>query len=278
MCLCDKWNKLTNWSNSQFITDNISHTTDTSVTYLESNITDIYGSRKWNTESISELKQLVDIIIQFKSNKILYLPFDQPPGLLLKLLNMPLLRKDLRSVFNINKLIPSYLNSYICVHIRRGDVTPQKNNHLYVHNQFYIDLIDFLLNYTNSNISIAICTQGPIDWISDNFLANGNLNPRLKIFTTKYLMLNDTDIRDFDIMRSSQLIIGANSSFSYLAFLLGNSLSFVDINRHNDSIDRYSLGHQLESAISINPDHHSTSFSNELFKPIIPLLNNLFIN
>ena len=156
MYFADRWNKEIDWSKSIYTTNLIGG--ERKVVYLEKSSPDKHGNRKWNLDK-SELKELVKTIDSIPLNTIVNLPFDQSAGSLMSLACRYDMKEDLNRIFDVDNWGIA-VNKYTCIHIRRGDCTPQRHPEWYVDDRFYVKLIKTLDKLLPQDMPIVICTQG----------------------------------------------------------------------------------------------------------------------
>jgi hypothetical protein len=227
MFFAEKWNNCIDWSRlERYIASKLDE--KSTVIYLEYNSTDSHGNRTWPLTTTGDLRKLLKEIDDIPENSIIFLPFDQQPGIMKRLLADKFHRDELAAMMDLELRHGSRNERSICIHIRRGDCTQERFPEWYVGNKFYIDLIQHILGGKTYSISISICTQGQTDWLEETVeKANG----RVSIYTTKDLFLNDTDIRDFTIMINSEVLVASGSSFSRWAGIFGNNIRCYDVSR-----------------------------------------------
>lgn len=226
MFFSDQWNEYIDWARSRFITTKI--TGDRRVVYLEKTQRDQHGNRKWRLSN-SEIKDILEKITAIPEDSIVHLPFDQSAGNLIRLATRKDVRTDLNKVFGISKWqIPE--KKYACIHVRRGDCTPDRYKEWYVSDSFYIKLIRCLNEALPLSMPIVICTQGNMQILENEIqdLITGN---RVKIQTTDQLWTNDREVNDFITLAQASILITARSSFSRWAGLIGPHKLVVDVNR-----------------------------------------------
>jgi hypothetical protein len=227
MFFAEKWNKYFDWSRlRKYIASNLDYKIN--IKYLENKSTDDHGNRTWPLRTSGDLRELLKEIADMPEKSLIFLPFDQQPGILKRLLAEKRHRDELASVLDLELKRCGRNERSICIHIRRGDCTQERFPEWYVNNSFYIELIKNIMQTESDSVSINICTQGETDWLNETVeRAKG----RVSIYTTKDLFLNDTDIRDFKIMINSEVLVASGSSFSRWAGIFGNSVRCYDISR-----------------------------------------------
>ncbi len=258
MLFCDKWNAVIDWSKHK---DVISQTTDNQnykIIYLEKEVDSdklsqwqgfTTGKKSWNLEDPSELGDLISSIENIREHSLIFLPFDQSSTYLMRLLNKKEFKDEFSKVFSLQGKRKLPKKPYVCLHIRRGDVTKEDFPHWFVPDIFYISLIKSIVNTIPNDIEIAICTQGSIKWLvenNQNSLSKQELS-RLKIYSTPNLHINENEIEDFSLMVNSHVLFSANSGFSNFAGVLKASNHQIDVSRSN-------CKHYLNKVIRINPD------------------------
>jgi len=244
MYFCDKWNKYSDFSRSKNVASAIDE--KTVVYYLEKELVDQYGNRKWDLTDKDQIADIISKIHIASDNTIIHLPFDQSAGLLLRLLNKKEIRDDFRSIFLFPDQRITPLFPYACVHIRRGDCTRNAHPLWYVEDNFYIQLLQLLFSTLPIEYKVYVCTQGDISWLNTSELSHVLTSQRLIIRSTDQLFINDSEIDDFIIMKNASFLFSAASSFSHWASYLGCHHLVVDISR--------SGLHALNNTLIVNPD------------------------
>lgn len=227
MFFSDKWNKFIFWEN---ISNLVCCSVDVpvSIRYLENKNTDNHGNRAWKIVSSKDLSEILAELHSYPSNTLINLPFDQPPGIMKNFLLDNYLRTNLKAIISPQLRLTGLPNKSICIHIRRGDCTPQRFPEWFISDNYYIALINGLLSQLPRDYILNICTQGDTEWLTQ---CSEMDDSRVKIFSTNDLFLNDADIRDFKIMLNSTILISCGSSFSRWAGILGNQKGLFDISR-----------------------------------------------
>ena len=77
MYFADRWNEQTDWSKSKYVTKTIDGRRN--VVYLEKDVSDQHGNRKWNLAK-SELREMLGKIERIPDEALVHLPFDQSAG------------------------------------------------------------------------------------------------------------------------------------------------------------------------------------------------------
>ena len=152
MYFCNKWNQYTNWSKSRYVADKIPVKID-EIKSITSQLSKDNINNKFNLVKVAGIKQIRSQIFDTTLNSIISLPFDQTGGSLTKLLNHREIRNDL-SAYSFPGEQELEKKRYVCIHIRRGDVSQTQNRHKYISNDFYyclIDLISSLLKHQNED-------------------------------------------------------------------------------------------------------------------------------
>ena len=124
MYFSDKWNKLINWGNSKYVSSKVDGMRE--VYYLESSRTDTAGNRKWNLDNSEAIDDYLAKINSISSCGLIQLPFDQHPGILLRLYEIDIYKKDLKNVFE-SIMENNRGKKKLTIHIRRGDVSEDKH-------------------------------------------------------------------------------------------------------------------------------------------------------
>lgn len=251
MFFADRWNQHVDWSKSQYVTRRVKG--DRELIYLEQAKGDRHGNRKWNLSN-GGLTNILQEITSTPEESIVHLPFDQSAGHLMRLATRMDVRTDLNNVFGTTKWQRDG-QPYACIHIRRGDCTPDRHKEWFVSDDFYVKLIQRLDEVLPKKMPIIICTQGsmqPLKQRIPNLIEAG----RVKVQTTSELWTNDAEVNDFITLARASILITARSSFSRWAGLIGPSKCVVDINRQ-------SLKNQGEHLV-INPDEHEEKWGPNL--------------
>ncbi len=128
------------------------------------------------------------------------------------------LKKNINNLFISNNISLKNKNhiinpeSYIVMHIRRGDYSEMKDYHS-LEIKYYLDAFK-LVSKRYSNIKgVHICTNDQ-NWCKKNIFF-----PGLEI---KYSSRKSDMFSDFQIMHNSQFLVISNSTFSFWAGFLGN--------------------------------------------------------
>jgi hypothetical protein len=190
-------------------------------TRLDIPVYDQHGNTKLDLSDPCQFGELLNQINRIRNTNDDYvqllLPFDQFPGHLLRHYNKQI-KYDMQRVFNgliqapyrkKNK-DPQYL-----VHVRRGDVSPQRHPAWYVPDEDYCKLIDALYLLHSGELSIVIVTQGSVKLASDACRELTSRN-RLRLMTCDEQWTNDKEIDSVYAMMQADYIIGGLSSFSML--------------------------------------------------------------
>ena len=253
MFFADRWNEHVDWSRSRFVTRRVMG--DRQIVYLEQEKPDRNGNRKWRL-SDGGLKKIVREITSISEDSIIHLPFDQSAGDLMSLATRTDVREDLNNVFGTSTWHKKR-NPYACIHIRRGDCTPDNHQQWYVPDGFYVKLIQRLNEVLPKGMPIVICTQGPMNALEEkipNLITEG----RVKIQTTSELWTNDAEVNDFITLSKADILITARSTFSRWAGLIGPQKCVVDVNRQ-------SITNQGEQMV-IHPDENEEVWGPNLQK------------
>ena len=228
MFFADRWNKHVDWSRSRFVTKQI--TGIRRVVYLEKNKADQHGNRKWNLRD-GELSDMLRAISSIAEDTIVHLPFDQSAGNLMHLASRSDVREDLNRVF-LTERWQKPNQPYVCIHIRRGDCTPEQHKDWYVADDFYINLIARLDIVLPKAYPIIICTQGRLKQIEKTLEKLIDIS-RVRIQTTPEMWTNDAEVNDFQTLANAEILITARSTFSRWAGLIGPPKCVVDVNRQS---------------------------------------------
>jgi hypothetical protein len=249
MYFCDKWNKYSDFTKSKYVASAIKE--QTIACYLEKDIADRNGNRKWNLSDKNEINDIITRISLASDNSIIHLPFDQSAGLLLYLLNKKEVRDDFKNIFSFPDKGATPPHPYACIHIRRGDCTFNAHPQWYVDDKFYLQLIELLLSSLPSEYKVYVCTQGNTAWLLESKWSGDYASERLVIRTTDQLFINESEINDFILMKNSNILFSAASSFSHWASYLGNHQFVADVSRSNF--------HGLYDTLIVNPDNSTAN-------------------
>lgn len=233
MYFAEKYNTIVDWRKSALVCTDLPK--QSNIVYLENKVPDSVGNRKWALDSLESLQDLIQVIAELPSNTLAFLPFDQSTGLLEKLLNQEYVRSFIRSAFpeKCTRLMPNA--PYACIHIRRGDVSIEKHPQFFVSDDFYLELLSILSDLLPVDWVICVCTQGDSSWLSPVMRYCQSSGRKLILSSTASAWTNDSEIGDFLLMKDSDILFAAGSSFSRLAAVVGSQkLVFdVDKNGHN---------------------------------------------
>ena len=111
---------------------------------------------------------------------------------------------------NKNHLIN--LDSYIVMHIRKGDYSEISDYHS-LGMQYYLDAFEIVFKKYTKIKGVHICTNDE-DWCKKNIFFPG--------FEIKYSSRKSDMFSDFQIMHNSQFLVISNSTFSFWSGFLGN--------------------------------------------------------
>lgn len=100
----------------------------------------------------------------------------------------------------------------IAVHIRRGDVSKQKNTHMFVPNEFYLNVLKCIRNLIPDS-NIHIISQGQESDFSE-----------LHELNNLYFHLNKNIFQSFHTMVCADILVTGAGSFSVLASYLSNGI------------------------------------------------------
>ena len=253
MYSCDKWNEYSDFSRSSMTASAMKQGIER-IVYLETLYPDKVGNRKFSLHSREGILDILNAICGINDNSLICLPFDQGPGLLAKLFNKSVIRDDLKKVFVFSQKRNSPASPYVCIHIRRGDVTPDSHPNWYVNNDFYISLIGFLAEFLPSSLAIAVCTQGDASWLTSASFAR-----KIFIYTTSQLFTNDTEIEDFALMTNADILFANCSNYSDWANILGSHKRVFDVSRSR---------HFLSNVSRLDPDSTFGSIKDSIIMEI----------
>ena len=228
MYFCHKWNTYVKWRDSSYVID-ITDELSREVIYLESSNIDANGNTKWELNNSKEVQQFLNTFQKTPDKSILYLPFDQHPGILRRLLLQDSVGTSIRRCFENLTCLPTPYKEYICLHIRRGDCRPDNHPQWYIDNMTYIAIISSIADAI-PDIPIVICTQGSTEWLTDLVL-DINISARLHISSTNQYFINDEEINAFALMANARYLITCGSSFGHIAAYAGAVPTVLDISR-----------------------------------------------
>ncbi len=130
-------------------------------------------------------------------------------------------REKLRNKYSYGPPKAKYRRKYIALHVRRGDVTSEKNAGRFTSNEQVVKTLDLFLERTNSDMPVHVLSQGKesdFPEISDRGVAKFHLDT--DVFETIHRMVC-----------AKGLIMG-RSSFSYIAAILGTGEVVTDLWYH----------------------------------------------
>ena len=243
-----------------------------------------HGNDCFDFSSIEEIKLALTIMSQSNTIEpnasqvelpytIIKLPFDQAPGLLLKLLNNPLIYEDFKRVFvGLVDNIKGYCNSFdLVIHIRRGDVTKESHPDWWIDDDIYINILNELFHDNSFMPNVCICTQRGIsqklikhvNQISESFKGH------LTIRASKEGWSNNDEVEDFLLMSNAKVLMGGLSSFPCLAALASQN-RFIFLG--NNEPPEYPFGLNPELSFSL-AEYESTqlatrTIANKLFEKL----------
>ena len=108
-------------------------------------------------------------------------------------------------------------NNYICIHIRRGDISKDKNPNRWDDTIKYLNYITWIKHYY-PNLPIIICSQGTkedFEILTDTHELVG-------------LRLNRMPLDDYNFMVQAKVLVIARSSYSYTAGILNENEVLCD--------------------------------------------------
>ncbi|ABB25064.1 hypothetical protein Syncc9902_0089 [Synechococcus sp. CC9902] len=165
--------------------------------------------QKFDPFDIKKLKTLLDNFIFLPPQKIYELQLNQDPGKLLAL--VPSFHDEIKKCLKIR--IPN--SQDVVVHMRRGDVTLDYANSLYLDDKFYLKIITTLINQGEK---VTVFSQG--ERIRFNFLDKLIETGKVKLELTESLIIDNRDIDTFIRFLGAKTFIGSYSCFSILAMIL----------------------------------------------------------
>ena len=216
--LCQKWNALIDWSQSQLTTSKLEEE-NWQYLSLGTDLIECDGHTKWGISDEKTLQQILNMINSVNGNSLIQLPFGQGMGYLEEYLSRDEIVNDLKRVFQKSTTSAGKNSFHACIHIRRGDCNPERFPDWYINDSFYVKLIRTLLHpQTHVVDGVVICTQGSIDGIMIHL--NQREKSLVKVMTTNQLFNNKEDVRDFSIMANADVLFCCRSSFSHIAHLV----------------------------------------------------------
>ena len=221
----NKYNSVIDYSLSQWALKDIAG--ESQFRFIQRNSIDKHGNSKFDFCSPADFGEFCSIVrTEQKSNLdfiILQLPFDQFPGKLVRRLSKPMIA-DLQKIFS-GILLPKAGSSdktvkNIVIHVRRGDVSPERHPHWYLPDSFYERLILTIVSFAKVKVSITIVTQGEFLVNKSCTLEKYFRDETVKVLTTSEAWINNCEIESFGLMLNADVVIGGLSSFSILASLI----------------------------------------------------------
>jgi len=224
----DIFNQYVNFSDSEYAVTNLPR--GTSLFSIETDDVDKYGNRKFNFDSPEGfgyfLDKLYAVSISKSCNRLIVLPFDQQPGILMRSLG-DRDYEDLRRVFKgvLNLATPKDASFYIGFHIRRGDVGSNNHPEWFIDDNICCLLIETLLRLKISDYKLLVFTQGKC--------ILPNLSPKINeaCISGKLVIRDGADhfvsqrgeAMTLAEMSQCDIMIGGLSSFSLLASMLSET-------------------------------------------------------
>jgi hypothetical protein len=211
---CHKWNKIVNLKSS-YRAFNQSHQAITSYFSIENNLH--YNGLKstFDLNCFSGVGALLEKINALPNTlgglRLIELPFDQMPGLLLTANNSA--RIDFRNCVS-NTNIHKNPAEYACIHVRRGDVNADNHSSWFIEDIIYINVITAIREI--SCIPIIIVTQPNSNGtIPFQGLTNEFTNLTIRVADSTWT--SDQEVDDFLTMMNARILIGGKSSFCQVA-------------------------------------------------------------
>jgi len=233
----NKYNNVIDYSLSQWALKDI--TGKCQFRFSQRNSIDKHGNSKFDFCSPADFGEFCSIVRSEQNSKldfvILQLPFDQFPGKLVRRLSKAMIL-DLHKIFSGILLTKGELSDKsvknIVIHIRRGDVSPERHPHWYLPDSFYERLILNIVNFTKDKVTITIVTQGEFVVNMSSALEKYFCDGTVKVFTTSEPWINNCEIETFGLMLNADVLIGGLSSFSILASLIKKGIHQIScVNR-----------------------------------------------
>lgn len=199
-----------------------------------------HGNDDFDTSSIHGLKHFLSTIdkvlinTKSKSQALIQLPFDQPPGLLLRLLNNNSIYDDLAKLVKIN-IASSTSQKILAIHIRRGDVNENTYPEWWIPGHFYCQLLHTLDQQLESHWKIIIVSQEVFDQeirieaerINNRYVQEKDSfckdSSRVVLEVAEGRWSNTEEVSALKTLIKADVIIGSISSFACLASRLGNN-------------------------------------------------------
>jgi len=179
------------------------------------------GNTKLDLSKSAELGELLEKINLLQGGNDDYvqvlLPFDQFPGHLLRHYNRDI-NIDMHRIFSgltIRDKHKKHKKPLYAIHIRRGDVSPQRYPQWYIADEHYCRLIEALYILHSGDLSIEIITQGCVE-LESVICREMKAANKLNVLTCDEQWTNDKEIDSVYVMMQADYIIGGLSSFSML--------------------------------------------------------------
>jgi hypothetical protein len=189
---------------------------------------DAHGNSKYDlmfADQIGEINTEIRKLLQSSQDEyvLIRLPFDQSPGRLLSMCRS-LDRKELARLFHFNQaasLDGIYESApYVVVHVRRGDVTPERHPEWYIPNAAYCDILATINHAIPPHYEILVIGQGLSELMGSPSVRSLQENGRLRIICSENSFRTSDEVDCFRLMMGARLVVGSLSSFSYLAALI----------------------------------------------------------
>ena len=222
-----------NRSERAFHGGNISNVVNVSAGYREPHGNDDFDTS--NTHGLKLFLSTIDeILVNNDSQTLIQLPFDQPPGLLLRLLNDKRIYDDLRKLLKIN-IASTSSKKTLAIHIRRGDVTQNAYPDWWIPGEFYCELLHTLDEQLDDHWNIIIVSQEVFDHeirleaerINKRFdqsnKSTAKASSRVVLEIAEGRWSNSEEVTALQTLIKADVIIGSISSFACLASRLGNN-------------------------------------------------------
>jgi len=187
---------------------------------------DVYGNDKLdlcNPQVYTQFIQNLEDLKNLGKSVLINLPYDQEPGQLMNLYYTNSgVQKNLVSMLNNRPKTATNCLKRIVIHIRRGDVSPQRFPSWYIEDKVYLCLIRILCN-SQSDIRLDVITQGNLSFY--NQISDMSM---VRIYSSSNNLNHQDEIRDLEILSNASLIIGGQSTFSQIPSLI-NNIPFIEL-------------------------------------------------
>jgi hypothetical protein len=197
------------------------------------------GNTKYDLLDIENLCRFegdMRVLHKPKVMQLVRLPFDQAPGALVWRLSSDM-KRDLGLIFKAqgNSRCRNNDEILISIHIRRGDVSPERFPDWYISDHYFENLVIALFELNIGCLKIVVLTQGSSSFLADKRFEQLIADKRLCVRTTAQQWVNENEVSDFREMLNSDIIISGQSSFSQLACLVKDGVVNVCLLKNENS-------------------------------------------